>query len=89
MSFGKNPHILKAQTAEQKARDAGDEGARERAWREAAHLWERAAKQEKDGKRRSEYERNAEKARAIADGGEEGAGEEEEEPAAPDPRTLN
>ncbi len=90
MSFGRNPHIVKAQAAEQKARDAGDDGARERAWREAAHLWERAAKQEKEGKRRGEYERNAEKARAIADGGEEGAGEKEEEaPPPPDPRTLN
>ena len=89
MSFGKNPHIVKAQTAEQKARDAGDKGSRERAWREAAHLWERAAKGEKDAKRRSEYERNAEKARAIADGGEENASEMEEEAPPPDPRTLN
>jgi hypothetical protein len=90
MSFGRNPHIEKAQAAEQKARDAGDEGARERAWREAAHLWERAAKQEKDGKRRSEYERNAAKARAIADGGDEDASDKEDEaPPPPDPRTLN
>jgi hypothetical protein len=87
MSFGRNPHIVKAQAAEQKARDAGDDGARERAWREAAHLWERAAKLEKDGKRRTEYERNAERARAVADGKEESPGEEEE--AAPDPKTLN
>jgi hypothetical protein len=28
MSFGKNPHIAKATAAEQKARAAGDEGAR-------------------------------------------------------------
>lgn len=90
MSFGRNPHIPKAQAAEQKARDAGDDGARERAWREAAHLWERAAKLEKDGKRRTEYERNAERARALADGGVEGTGEEEvEEVSPPDPKTLN
>jgi hypothetical protein len=89
MSFGKNPHIIKAQTAEQKARDAGDDGARERAWREAAHLWERAAEREMDGKRRGEYARNAARARALADGQEETTGEEEEEIAPPDPKTLN
>jgi hypothetical protein len=88
MSFGRNPHITKAQAAEQKARDAGDDGARERAWREAAHLWERAAEREMDGKRRSEYTRNAEHARALADGKEESTGEEEGE-SAPDPKTLN
>lgn len=88
MSFGRNPHIVKAQAAEQKARDAGDDGARERHWREAAHLWERAVKGETDGKRRAEYAKNAERARAIADGGEETTGEEEEM-APPDPKTLN
>ena len=88
MSFGRNPHIPKAQAAEQKARDAGDDDARERHWREAAHLWERAAEREMDGKRRSEYARNAERARALADGKEESAGEEEA--GAPlDPKTLN
>ena len=87
MSFGRNPHIPKAQAAEQKARDAGDDAARERAWREAAHLWERAAKHEMDGKRRSEYARNAERARAFADGQEESP--DEEEAAPPDPKTLN
>jgi hypothetical protein len=89
MSFGRNPHIVKAQAAEQKARDAGDDGTRERHWREAAHLWERAVKGETDGKRRAEYAKNAERARAIADGGEETTGEEEEEMAPPDPKTLN
>ena len=88
MSFGRNPHIPKAQAAEQKARDAGDDGARERAWREAAHLWERAAEREMDAKRRSEYSRNAERARALADGEEERPEEEEAAPP-PDPRTLN
>jgi hypothetical protein len=88
MSFGKNPHIIKAQAAEQKARDAGDEGTRERHWREAAHLWERAVKGETDAKRRAEYARNAERARAIADGGEENPSEEDEI-APPDPKTLN
>ncbi len=87
MSFGRNPHIPKAQAAEQKARDAGDDSARERAWREAAHLWERAAEREMDGKRRSEYARNAERARARADGEEEAT--DEEETAPPDPKTLN
>ncbi|MEO5727364.1 MAG: hypothetical protein ABI134_18020 [Byssovorax sp.] len=88
MSFGRNPHIPKAQAAEQKARDAGDDDARERAWREAAHLWERAAEREMDGKRRSEYTRNAERARAVADGKEESS-DEEEAGVPPDPKTLN
>lgn len=88
MSFGRNPHIPKAQAAEQKARDAGDDDARERAWREAAHLWERAAEREMDGKRRSEYTRNAERARALADGKEESSDEGEAE-APLDPKSLN
>ena len=88
MSFGRNPHIPKAQAAEQKARDAGDDDARERAWREAARLWERAAEREMDGKRRSEYTRNAERARALADGKEESTDEEEAE-APLDPKSLN
>ena len=88
MSFGRNPHIPKAQAAEPKARDAGDDGARERAWREAAHLWERAAEREMDGKRRDEYSRNAERARALADGKEEST-DKEEAGGPPDPKTLN
>ena len=88
MSFGRNPHIAKAQVAEQKAQDAGDEGTRERHWREAAHLWERAVKFETDGKRRAEYARNAERARDLADG-KEASTSEEDEAAPPDPRTLN
>ncbi len=68
MSFGKNPHVAKAQLAEQKAELASDDHARERAYREAAHLWDRAATREQPGKRRTEYEANAERLRAIADG---------------------
>lgn len=68
MSFGKNPHVPKAQAAEQKAADAADDTARERAYREAAHLWDRAAEREQPGKKRTEYEQNAARNRAVADG---------------------
>ncbi len=67
MSFGKNPHVAKATAAEQKARAATDENARESAWREAARQWERAAEREALPKRAAEYTRNAEAARAEAD----------------------
>lgn len=67
MSFGRNPHVAKAQAAEQKAELATDHLARERAYREAAHLWERAATREQPGKRKTEYEGNAERLRALAD----------------------
>lgn len=67
MSFGRNPHVAKAQAAEQKAADATDAMARSAALREAAHQWDRAAAKEKPGKRRSEYEANAERNRARAD----------------------
>lgn len=70
MSFGKNPHVPKAQAAEQKAADAADDTARERAYREAAHLWDRAAEREQPGKKRTEYEQNAVRNRALADGDE-------------------
>ncbi len=70
MSFGKNPYVPKAQAAEQKAADAGDASARERAYRDAAHQWDRAAEREKPGKQRSEYEENATRNRELADGGE-------------------
>jgi hypothetical protein len=76
MSFGRNPHVAKAQTAEQKAQDAADDASRTLAWREAARLWERAAEREMDGKRRAEYARRAEEARTQAEG---------EEPVAADP----
>lgn len=73
MSFGKNPHVAKATLAEQKARSATHESSRVSAWREAARLWERAAERESFEKRIAEYTRNAEAARAEADGtGESG-----------------
>ncbi len=67
MSFGKNPHVAKAQVAEQKARAAGDESARVVAWREAARQWERAAEREPMEKRVAEYTANAAAAREAAD----------------------
>lgn len=69
MGFGRNPHVPKAQTAEQKARDAPDALARARAYREAAHQWDRAAERETPGKRRLEYEQNASRNRELAEGG--------------------
>ena len=90
MSFGKNPYVAKAQAAELKAADAPDAAAASRAYREAAHEWERAAGREPVGKRRSEYEQNAVQNRALADG--EGPSVDSEEPAsAPSAtrRTLN
>ena len=68
MSFGKNPHVLKAQAAEQKARDAVDAPARAMAYREAAHQWDRAAAREPPGKRRTEYEEHAKRNRQCAEG---------------------
>lgn len=70
MSFGKNPFVAKAQAAEQKAQDATDAIARVAAYREAAHAWDRAAAKEKPGKFRDQYEAEAEKNRALADGGD-------------------
>ena len=67
MSFGKNPHVPKAEAAEQKAADAPDEGARVQAWLEAGRQWERAADREKDGKRRALYNEKAAAARAAVD----------------------
>jgi hypothetical protein len=88
MAFGKNPHVEKAQTAEQKAADATDELSRVRALREAAHLWDRAAEREKPGKRRVEYEAHAARTRALADG--DGAADGAETGAAPvDPKLMN
>ena len=68
MSFGRNPHVPKAEAAEQKAADADDDLARSLAYRDAARQWERAADREKPGAKRSEYERHAERNRALADG---------------------
>lgn len=85
MSFGRNPHVPRAQAAEQKARDADDEASRARAYREAAHQWDRAAERETPGKRRLEYERNAARARELAD--TPGSIGDEGPPV--DPRLLN
>lgn len=87
MSFGKNPHVPKAQAAEQKALDATDDHSRALAYREAGHLWDRAAERESPGKRRSEYERNAARARALADGGDEEANSDVVTTV--DPKSLN
>jgi hypothetical protein len=67
MSFGRNPHVAKAEAAEQKALAARDESAREQAWREAGRQWERAAEREKDDKRWQLYTDKAEAARSSAD----------------------
>ncbi len=67
MSFGKNPHVAKAEAAEQKAQVAKDTAASELAWREAGRQWERAADRETDDKRRTLYTEKAEAARANAD----------------------
>lgn len=80
MSFGKNPHVAKAQDAEMKARAADDDHARASAWREAARLWERAAEKERFDKKAAEYRANADKARAEADGE---AAPDDDAPAAP------
>jgi len=70
MGFGKNPHVAKAQAAEQKAQVATDEAARTLAWREAARQWDRAAEREQRGgsdARGQSYLERAEAARAAAD----------------------
>lgn len=68
MSFGRNPHVAKAEAAEQKALCAKDDLAREQAWREAARLWERASERETDAGRKQQYSDKADGARAHADG---------------------
>jgi len=67
MSFGRNPHLAKAEAEELKARSAKDPRACELAWREAARQWDRAAERETDEKRRLQYEERAAAARASAD----------------------
>ena len=67
MSFGRNPHVAKAEAAEQKARGAKDVEAGKLAWREAARQWERAAEREPDDKRRLPHQQRAEQARAEAE----------------------
>ena len=69
MSFGRNPHVAKAQAAETKARAARDAAAHAQAWREAARQWDRAASREASDKLRREYTDKADAARAQADVG--------------------
>jgi hypothetical protein len=78
MSFGRNPHVAKAEAEEQKALGARDAKAAELAWREAARQWDRAAARETDAKRKDELTAKAEAARAKADG-RDGAGDDEVE----------
>lgn len=74
MSFGRNPHVAKAQAAEEKAQFARDNASRTLALREAANFWERAAERERDPKRRKEYEIRATENRDLAEQAEsEGA----------------
>jgi hypothetical protein len=84
MGFGRNPHVAKAQAAEQKAQAARDDTARELAWRDAARQWDRAADRETDDKRKQEYSTRAEAARTSADN----LNEPDEAPVAR-PRTLD
>lgn len=67
MGFGRNPHVAKAEAAEQKAETATDPKFATAAWLEAARLWERAADRETEPKRRLEYEENAERTRKSAE----------------------
>ena len=67
MGFNQNPFVAKATAAVQKAEAARDSGARAQAWLEAAHLWERAADREKNAKRVTEYQKNAEVAREASE----------------------
>jgi hypothetical protein len=67
MGFGKNPHVAKAEAAEQKALDADDQPARVQAYLEAGRQWERAADRESDSKRKQLYTDNAATARAAAE----------------------
>jgi hypothetical protein len=82
MSFGRNPHVAKAEAAEQKAREARDPAAYEQAWREAARQWDRAAAREKSDKRRAEYSEKADAARVNADADAPSPDLEVEPPAA-------
>ncbi len=89
MGFGRNPHVAKAEAAQQKAEIAKDASAYERAWREAGHLWDRAAEREPDAKRRSLYAANAERARASADAPQASGDEDLPSPESPEsPESL-
>jgi hypothetical protein len=81
MSFGRNPHVAKAEAAELKAQSAKDAASYELAWREAARLWERAADREADPKRRTRYTDSATAARARADGPMESEPDDAAQPA--------
>jgi hypothetical protein len=90
MSFGRNPHVAKAEAAELKAQSATDDVAHEQAWRDAARQWERAADREADPKRRALYSEKAESARANADGPRPEADHAEAQPRkSSDSRMLN
>ena len=67
MGFGKNPHVAKAEAAEQKALDARDDSARAQGWLEAGRQWERAADRETDARRRQLYTDKAAAARVAAE----------------------
>ena len=67
MGFGTNPHVAKAETAEQKAADAQDKAARVQGWLEAGREWERAAGREKDAKRKALYTEKSVAARVAAE----------------------
>lgn len=71
MSFGRNPHVAKAEAAELKAANARDSAAREQAFREAARQWDRAAERETDDRKKRQYEERAVVARSNADGDSE------------------
>jgi hypothetical protein len=82
MGFGKNPHVAKAEAAEQKAQGATDEAARKLAWREAARQWDRAAEREQRGgnqARGQSYLDRGETARAAADADADAAVDEDSE----------
>jgi hypothetical protein len=87
MSFGKNPHVAKAQAAEEKARSADDARTASRTYLEAAHLWDRAAEREKPGKFRDQYEANAAANRELAEAPP--VPEAPESAEKPDLRTMN
>ncbi|HEX4353287.1 MAG TPA: hypothetical protein VHZ95_10240 [Polyangiales bacterium] len=89
MSFGRNPHVAKAEAAEQKAEIATDDVAYEQAWREAARQWDRAADRETDPKRRATYTQKAEAARATADEPRDTSGAAEAAAVSGDSRLLN
>jgi hypothetical protein len=67
MSFGRNPHVAKAEAAEQKALAAEDASTLKQGWLEAGRQWERASDRETDPKRRQLYAERAAAARIAAE----------------------